>query len=643
MSLSTTYTKAETDYKLQELQKLSVSGIKGTLKIADAAPTVQGLYILSDVGTYTNLGGIVTTTGKINYAYFDGTSWKLIAVDINLASLKKEIPTNDGFIYGTNTVNFNTSTGVLSATSLQTYITGNGVTFFVVDSAGNATFRISNFQAIPTNATLGQYYVIYSDVSIPKVETNAILQTAPVNTLPDVPTGKQRIVFGIGVKTTSFVYEFYSPLFKKFKEFDTKKSDIQKAIEFAENSANLLTITDFENAGKLAAKSKPFLLNPTRTNFDYRSLIDISLIGGNINDLKDSTGKWLELYLVFIRLKDVANSIPNYIVQIAKKNTSTGTVGSGNIMVSNFNTTDDSVLDTNGILTARTEASAGSNLYFKVLVDTTKLAAGDKNADLLGTLQLNTAYLARQLEKNFENSATDILCLGDSVTEFGDYPLWIEKITGKRTYNCGFGGTRYAVHGNVNYDKFSFYQLANAIDSGNWSAQDAANTALIAAGDDNTNQLNRLKAIDFNKIGIITLFYGTNDWSGNNPIGIISNTNFDTTTVVGAINHGIKKIIQKYPHIRILVVTPTHRFVASDLLESSDDVNNGISLKIESYVNAIEETANKFNHLPVKNLWKDGNFNKYNHSQYFVDGVHPNSKGYEVLGRLIGKEISQKF
>ena len=79
MGLSTTYTKVETDYKLQELQKLSLGGLKGSLKTTDAAPTVQGLYILSDVGTYTNLGDIVTTTGKLNYAYFDGTTWKLIS------------------------------------------------------------------------------------------------------------------------------------------------------------------------------------------------------------------------------------------------------------------------------------------------------------------------------------------------------------------------------------------------------------------------------------------------------------------------------------------------------------------------------------------------------------------------------------
>ena len=56
---------------------------RGSLNKTDTAPTAQGLYILSDVGTYTNLGGLVTTTGKINFASFNGTTWSLIAVNIN--------------------------------------------------------------------------------------------------------------------------------------------------------------------------------------------------------------------------------------------------------------------------------------------------------------------------------------------------------------------------------------------------------------------------------------------------------------------------------------------------------------------------------------------------------------------------------
>ena len=86
--------------------------------------TTQGLYILSDVGIYTNLGGLVTTTGKLNYAYFDGTTWKLISVDIpnfvapidNLTSTSTTIPlsANQGKVLDENKLNKGTYTGTVS-------------------------------------------------------------------------------------------------------------------------------------------------------------------------------------------------------------------------------------------------------------------------------------------------------------------------------------------------------------------------------------------------------------------------------------------------------------------------------------------------------------------------------------------------
>lgn len=60
------------DYMLRET--------KGLLTPTSPAPTEKGKYLLSGAGTYDNLGGLVTTADKLNYAYFDGTTWKLIAV-----------------------------------------------------------------------------------------------------------------------------------------------------------------------------------------------------------------------------------------------------------------------------------------------------------------------------------------------------------------------------------------------------------------------------------------------------------------------------------------------------------------------------------------------------------------------------------
>ena len=55
---------------------------KGVLSPTSPAPTEKGKYLLSSAGTYANLGGLVAAADKLNYAYFDGTTWSLISVDI---------------------------------------------------------------------------------------------------------------------------------------------------------------------------------------------------------------------------------------------------------------------------------------------------------------------------------------------------------------------------------------------------------------------------------------------------------------------------------------------------------------------------------------------------------------------------------
>lgn len=53
---------------------------KKALLKTDTAPTIKGLYPLLETGIYTNLGRINATTGNLNFASFDGTTWSLIAV-----------------------------------------------------------------------------------------------------------------------------------------------------------------------------------------------------------------------------------------------------------------------------------------------------------------------------------------------------------------------------------------------------------------------------------------------------------------------------------------------------------------------------------------------------------------------------------
>lgn len=89
MGLSTTYTKLETDFLIQQLEKKTASGYKGDLNKTEAAPTEVGFYGLLETGVYTNLGGIDAQSGKLNFASFDGTTWSLIAIDIEIGLNQK--------------------------------------------------------------------------------------------------------------------------------------------------------------------------------------------------------------------------------------------------------------------------------------------------------------------------------------------------------------------------------------------------------------------------------------------------------------------------------------------------------------------------------------------------------------------------
>lgn len=82
MSLSTTYTKVETDFLIQQLEIKTSSGYQGDLLKTDAAPTTKGFYALLETGVYPNLGNINAEAGKLNFAGFDGTSWSKIEVAI---------------------------------------------------------------------------------------------------------------------------------------------------------------------------------------------------------------------------------------------------------------------------------------------------------------------------------------------------------------------------------------------------------------------------------------------------------------------------------------------------------------------------------------------------------------------------------
>ena len=236
-----------------------------------------------------------------------------------------------------------------------------------------------------------------------------------------------------------------------------------------------------------------------------------------------------------------------------------------------------------------------------------------------------------------------ILFFGDSITENSDYPERVALKIGMRAINVGFGGCRMAQHA-PNYDPFSMYRLVDYIKSGDFSGlMTAAEELNTSAGDNNIPIVQRLIDVDFSKVDIIVIGYGTNDYGGNIPIG--TNDDTDGTTFKGAINKTVSTLLTKYPHIKIMFNTPFYRnrFESVDDGLNSDNYVNEAGCKLQDYVDALVEIG-EIHHVPVFNLMSESGINKYNQSTYLADGLHPiNPSGYEHLACKVASKIKATF
>ena len=169
-----------------------------------------------------------------------------------------------------------------------------------------------------------------------------------------------------------------------------------------------------------------------------------------------------------------------------------------------------------------------------------------------------------------------VLFLGDSITvgalateQEKQYTQIFQKMTGADVEVYGVCGTRIARQSKPSYDP-SF----------------------------DKDFIQRVEEMSPNA-DVIFVFGGTNDFGhGDAPIGTIS----DRTeyTFYGALHVLYTKLIKKYPHAHIFIITPLHR-------EGEDSPLNewGLPCKpLQEYVNAIRIVA-EYYALPVIDLWKD--------------------------------------
>ena len=243
-----------------------------------------------------------------------------------------------------------------------------------------------------------------------------------------------------------------------------------------------------------------------------------------------------------------------------------------------------------------------------------------------------------------------IVNFGDSIFGLARPPYDISTVIANRTkatvHNCGFGGCCMAKHPTTSYDAFSMYRLATAIANNDFALQDA-NASASGMPSYFVETLNLLKSIDFSKVDIVTISYGTNDFTAANPVDS-ANYPRNNGIFAGALRNSIETLQTAYPNLRIFLLTPCYRFWSDENGDFLSDVTDkaftqswdgSTKQKLGDFATKIKEVAQEY-FLPVIDNYNVG-IGKFNRKQYFPsnDSTHHNQAGRNLLGEFIAKQL----
>ena len=252
--------------------------------------------------------------------------------------------------------------------------------------------------------------------------------------------------------------------------------------------------------------------------------------------------------------------------------------------------------------------------------------------------------------KSMLNSKQQIVLIGDSI--FGQphtllTPAIIMGLTGKRVYNCGFGGCCMAVRTSPAelYDFFTLPYLADAVTTQDFSNQEGAMSDEYIGGHFRF-QLNELKSIDWTKETTIICNFSNNDLTnnvalGNSYVSTVPIASLDKTKFNEAQTYAIATILAKYPKVKFIFLGNMFRMFdgTTPLFEYTNPVTK---LTAENFISSEQENCKKMGVRFIDSV-NMGIRTAFNILATTLDGTHLNNNGsYEMavwLSRL-WKEIN---
>jgi len=221
--------------------------------------------------------------------------------------------------------------------------------------------------------------------------------------------------------------------------------------------------------------------------------------------------------------------------------------------------------------------------------------------------------ISEDLEVEDDGELT-VLCLGnhpffnDKEKDTGVCNL-VAELTNATVLNCSFPNSTIssdqAIFDAQTYawDAFSFYWVATALCQGNTGIYDEVLSVIPNLESRIIESIEQLKSVDMSKVDMLAIMYDGYDYSLARKVNDDENPE-NITTYLGAFNTAIDMFQETYPHIRIIVMSPTYCYglgsqgelISSDIQSYGNEFLSTFSIKLSeaSYQQSISFVDNLY-------------------------------------------------
>lgn len=255
----------------------------------------------------------------------------------------------------------------------------------------------------------------------------------------------------------------------------------------------------------------------------------------------------------------------------------------------------------------------------------------------------------RDRENRQDKSTVRIVMMGDSILgecrDETSVSSQLSELLGEPVFNGALGGTcmgRVDTERRLAYTKdcLSMQAFSQSIVTGDFGVQQTVRSREAATGYFEET-INELEQIDFASVELLIIGHGINDYHAGMPI-YDEEAPRDVYTFAGALRSTIETLQNKYPNLRILLLTSTYSWYPyNDGYELTCETYNLGGGLLEDYVSA-EIGVAEIMGVEVIDLYHDF----YPHEQwsdweiYTRDGLHPNEAGRRLIAEKIYEYLS---